>query len=303
MSVFLNSNNDLRSGWRFVVYILIFALSLIATTLALSALIAFDPAVLGNEIALLGLNALILLFPAVLSLLFMVRFVDHVPAAVFGATLHDGWLRDTAKGLLLAGGMLVLFTLMGALIVNLRIEAAGFGVGTPLLIILVLSVAAANEELIFRGYPLQVLMLAIGPWPAMLVLSGLFGLLHHLNPNATWLGTINTFLAGVLLSLAYLRTRSLWFPYGIHVGWNVAIGPLSGYPVSGIDMRSFFHTELDGAAWITGDAYGPEGGALGTVVMVVAIVAVGFTKRLGVSPTLQSLLSEHSSKVCRTGTD
>jgi len=68
-----------------------------------------------------------------------------------------------------------------------------------------------------------VLMAGVGPFPAMVVVSAAFGLGHHMNPNASWLGTANTFLAGIRLCLAYVRTRSLWFPYGIHIGWNLGL--------------------------------------------------------------------------------
>ena len=40
-------------------------------------------------------------------------------------------------------------------------------------------------------------------------------------------------LAGVLLSIAWLRTHGLWLPWGIHFAWNASIGLLFGLPVRG----------------------------------------------------------------------
>lgn len=298
MSIFLNDSNELRSGWRFATYLLIFGLFLFATGAFISAVL--DPSVPDSEVGLLGLNAFALLIPAVGSLLFMVRFVDRIPVSTYGVVMHQNWRRDLGLGLLIAVAMVLLFDVVGAVTGSVSVEMAphddGFWLNF-LLVLVMLSISAANEELVFRGYPLQVLMAGIGAWPAMILLSGLFGLLHHFNPGATWLGTINTFLAGILLSVAYLRTRSLWFPFGIHVGWNVVIGPVSGYAVSGIRISSIWTTEMSGTDWFTGGGYGPEGGALGTVVMLIAISTVLATRRIEISPTLQGLLIDHSSKV------
>jgi CAAX protease family protein len=138
----------------------------------------------------------------------------------------------------------------------------------------VLLGAALNEELIFRGFPLQLLIDGLGEWPAMIGLSTLFGAMHLNNPNATILGTLNTVLAGILLSLAYVRTRSLWMPYAIHVGWNVGLGFVFGFPLSGVDIASLWTTGTAGSETILGGGYGPEGGLLATFTFAAAAVIV-----------------------------
>jgi len=80
--------------------------------------------------------------------------------------------------------------------------------------------AAVFEEVAFRGYAFQRMVDAAGPIVAAAVFSGLFGALHLSNPSATPLSTANTALAGVLFSLAYLKTRGLWLPIGLHWAWN-----------------------------------------------------------------------------------
>ena len=115
----------------------------------------------------------------------------------------------------------------------------------------------------FRGLPLQILCEGIGKWPGILVISGLFGAVHLNNPNSTLLGTVNTILAGVLLSLAYFKARSLWLPYAIHLGWNAGIGFVSN--VAGLDLASLWTTGVAGRDVILGGGYGPEGGLLTTL--------------------------------------
>ena len=58
----------------------------------------------------------------------------------------------------------------------------------------------------------------------------LFALLHSSNPNATWLGTANTAGFGILFGYAYLRSRDLWLPIGLHFGLELYTAPLRGEP-------------------------------------------------------------------------
>jgi hypothetical protein len=105
-------------------------------------------------------------------------------------------------------------------------------------------------------------------------MSCLFGLIHAQNPNASRLGVFNTIVAGVMLSLAYFKTRSLWFPYGLHLCWNVGIGMVMGFPLSGLDLASVWTTQVTGASWLLGGNYGPEAGVLGTFVFLAGAFAV-----------------------------
>ncbi len=294
--VFLNEALGLRSGWRFVLYVAVFLVIVSATGAVLSMFVGGAPL---DGMTVLWLNAAVFAPPAVLTLAFMVRFVDRVPVLAFGVGFHERWPRDLGAGVALA--VLMLGTLAGvhALTGQLEVRASGEPPAAAVAVMLVLLVPAANEELIFRGYPLQVLMKGIGPWPAMIVMSALFGLGHYTNPNATWLGTANTFLAGILLCLAYVRTRSLWFPYGIHIGWNLGLGPVFGFPLSGFELSSIWMSEAGGPDWMTGGAYGPEAGLLVTGVMCAALIAVAVTRRVTVSPMVDSLLARHADAVYR----
>jgi membrane protease YdiL (CAAX protease family) len=144
-------------------------------------------------------------------------------------------------------------------------------IGALLLATAVLTGAAAFEEIVFRGYPLQVLMRGMGAWPAILLMSVLFGILHAGNPNASALGIINTILAGIWLSAAYLKTRSLWFPYGLHLGWNAGLGLVLGLSLSGLDLASLWTTNVNGLELLVGGGYGPEGGIVGTLSFVAGL--------------------------------
>ena len=139
--------------------------------------------------------------------------------------------------------------------------------------LLVLLLGALAEELMFRGYPFQHLEQGIGAIGAITVFSVMFGAVHLANPGASLWGLINTILIGVLLSISYLRTRALWLPWGIHFGWNFALGFLFGLPVSGLRLFNVVvRTTASGPNWITGGSYGLEGSATAVVVILMGVV-------------------------------
>jgi membrane protease YdiL (CAAX protease family) len=143
-----------------------------------------------------------------------------------------------------------------------------------LLSLATIAVSALAEEIAFRGYPYRRLIEAFGPIMATVCMSLFFGVLHALNPGATLASTLITTLAGLLLSVAWLRTHGLWLPWGFHFAWNASMGQLFGLPVSGIaDFSTIVQTRAVGQFWLTGGDYGPEG-ALFTIIVLLAAIAV-----------------------------
>jgi membrane protease YdiL (CAAX protease family) len=293
MNILLNQDQELRSGWKFVSYWVLFVIFLIA----ISALIPFGASP-ETQTQRLVLNT-IPLFPAIGALLIMARFADRVPIGVFGVTFHERWARDLNVGIAVGTGMLVALTLVNGAAGGITMEWSASDASNRSLLItpMVLILSAAQEELVFRGYPLQVLMKGIGVWPAILTMSTTFGLVHLLNPNATIVGAVNTMLAGLMLSIAYLKTRSLWMPYGLHLGWNVGLGFVLGYPLSGIKIDSLWTTIAYGPQWLVGRAYGPEGGIIGTIVFAAAAMVIHKMRGVGISPRIRSLLARNASEV------
>ena len=145
------------------------------------------------------------------------------------------------------------------------------GHGFPIFDTIALYIPAAlHEELVFRGYPYQVLRGANRPF-AIVLTSIVFAVLHAHNDDVTTLALVNIFLGGVILALAYERYQRLWMPIGLHFTWNILSGPILGYDVSGFtSSRSLLVSVVRGPAILTGGAFGIEGSVLLTVVEVVA---------------------------------
>jgi membrane protease YdiL (CAAX protease family) len=134
------------------------------------------------------------------------------------------------------------------------------------------ALPAAAEEALFRGYPLQ---LAAGIWggvPALVVTSVAFGLLHLPNPEAGALPAANVAAAGLLLGVVYLRTGSLWWASGVHLGWNWGQGFLADLPVSGLRLTDApgYDAVARGPEWISGAGFGVEGSAVTTALLLLA---------------------------------
>ena len=98
------------------------------------------------------------------------------------------------------------------------------------------TLPAAGEETLMRGYLFQALAESWGGGWALWATSVLFGALHLGNPNTSWLGLANILVAGLFLGVVYLKTASLWWATGAHLGWNWAHGFLSDLPVSGLEL-------------------------------------------------------------------
>ena len=127
----------------------------------------------------------------------------------------------------------------------------------------------------FRGYPFQRLVEAIGAGGAILVFSALFALVHFTNPGANAWGLLNTVAIGVALSVAYLRTRALWLPWGLHFGWNATLGLVFGLPVSGLRLFNVaLRTTATGPSWLTGGSYGLEASLPGACVVLLGLIVV-----------------------------
>lgn len=151
------------------------------------------------------------------------------------------------------------------------------------LIVVLLIGGAMLEELMFRGYPFQRLVEAVGTWGAVLVLSAIFGAIHLGNPNAggllSW-GFFNTIVVGALFAYAYLRTRTLWLPFGIHFGWNFFLGVVYGLPVSGIrDFSIVVRTTARGSKLLTGGPYGVEASLTGAIVILLGFLLVAWAPK------------------------
>jgi len=222
----------------------------------------------------------------------MTAFFERRPLGSVGLALHPRWWRELGHGLVVGAAMLLLAVALE--------WAFGFAHFTftphPVLwkgsfTFLLFAVAATNEEVTFRGYPFQRLAESITPAGAIAITSAVFGFAHFLNPHRTWISTLNTALVGIPFCIAYLRTRSLWMPIGMHFAWNFLLGFFLGLPVSGFTISaSVFTAGVQGPIWLTGGQYGPEGSLLAMAAILVVTAYLSFTRSIYTSEEMKALV-------------
>jgi membrane protease YdiL (CAAX protease family) len=146
----------------------------------------------------------------------------------------------------------------------------------PYAVLLGAASAAVGEELLVRGAIFRILEDSFGTWVALLVSAAIFGGLHAANPGATVFSACAVALeAGLLLALAYVATRSLWLPIGLHFGWDVAESALFGSTESGNNFTGILHTATAGPQILTGGAFGPEASIVAIAACAAAAAAFG----------------------------
>jgi len=306
-NIFINSAGRLRSGWRLLIFVLVyicilFLLSSLARV-AYAAALNLVPQRIGSDYAQNVVFRLILLVAALAAGFVCTRWLEGLPWRALGLWFHEGWFRHLLIGSLIGVFSLALATAIATAGGGLTFTISGRAGLVRVFQTLLLSgalfvVAALAEEALFRGYPLQTLSRAKLAWLGVFLTSVPFAAVHLQNPNvAAGFTFLNTALAGIWLAVAYLRTRSLWFPLGVHWAWNWALGALFGLPVSGLTnlapyplMRGTDH----GPAWLTGGSYGIEGGLACTITLAITTIFILRTRLISTAPEMEELTSQEN---------
>lgn len=132
--------------------------------------------------------------------------------------------------------------------------------------------AALIEECFFRGFILQALLKDTGFFISLIITNIFYSIVHFLKPLQTgnieilnlfssinaiplffkplfinlpdiWPLILGLFLVGIVLSMAYLRVRTLSMSIGIHAGWIIGVKSLS----LGTDVTD------SGSLWVSGN--------------------------------------------------
>jgi len=260
---FINARRKLRNGW----WIAIFFALLTALLLPLILVSSND----GGGVPIYQQAAVVLVASLICQALRR-RPLDEL----FGA-FNWRWPRELLLGLA-AGALLMAIPAAVLAISGLATWQLGphgwSAVGATLA---VLAAAAATEELLFRGFLFQRLLDGLGEWPAQLLIAALFTLTHsdalkEIGAHG-FLAGVNIFVASIMFGLAYVRTRSLALPLGLHFAANAMQGPVLGFGVSGADEPSMLALHLaEGSDWITGGTFGLEASVPG----LIAVLALTF---------------------------
>ncbi len=279
----------MRAGWRILLFLILFW-CLAATSLVIKPL--FGDLTKREYISNYSLVIVLILAIAATAAVWISRkYLDKRSFTSLGLrSFKKGW-QDLGFGFILSAVMAGVFLLL-ALQFDL-VEVTGFNWGTAsnqtetlsgfagmmrsftlatlLFLFLEHLMTGYWEELVFLGYLFQNMTAGLGLTPAILLSCLLYGAIHHMNPNATYLSSTIIILFGFLRIYGYLATGMLWLSMGMHIGWNFFQGPVFGFAASGHEKTSWLELKFTGPDWLSGGAFGPEGSLLIIPVVLLAL--------------------------------
>ena len=257
--------------WRLLAYVLAFVLGSAVADAVLSPLAATLFATTGARLIVYSWVSLI---AAVIAHVVALRVIEK------RSWREVGLGRDALRPRVLAGGATIgalavgvpAALLLGVGLLRAEPTADGSWWAGAASMLAMLAPAALFEELLLRGYPFMVLRETGGAALALVLTSSVFGVLHLQNPNATPGSVAIVALAGVFLGGVLLATGSLWAAFAAHLAWNWTLAGLLHAAVSGVPLAAPDYQVVDaGPDWLTGGAWGPEGGAAAAGGMLLAL--------------------------------
>ena len=232
------------------------------------------------------LSLLITLFSfAFISLLvfFRVKVIEKRSLSSIGFNKNN-WLKKYSLGFLIGLVMMSIIVLIllsfGYITVEKNpIQLVGISAISSILVILFgWIIQGATEEIVTRGWLLNVLSTKYNIGVGLLISSTLFGLMHLTNPNVNYIAVINIILVGLFYGLYVIKTNDLWAVCGMHSAWNFAQGNIFGFEVSGLDISvgTLIDLNLVENDFITGGVFGPEASIVATFVLLLSIIILLF---------------------------
>jgi hypothetical protein len=263
MNIFLNNSRQLRNTWWASIFFLVLAL-ISFPFIMLSKVYHFKITI--------SIQALI-----VIAATWICQVLRKKPLTELTGVINGLWIKNLIIGLCLGAALMILpalFLYVGGWLtwqisvtdMMTLLSAAG----------LFISVAVA-EEFLFRGFVFQRLIDGIGIWGAQLIMAGYFLLIHMNNPGMSGsiklFASVNIFLASIMFGLAFIKTKSLAMPIGLHFMANWVQGTLLGFGVSGNEETSLLKPIFYNAPqWLTGGSFGLEASVPGLICVIIAII-------------------------------
>jgi uncharacterized protein len=178
----------------------------------------------------------------------------------------SGALRDLSVGLGVGAGIMLVIAAIAAVLKVYSITGPGDTINLFPEIIAMGVFPAISEEILFRGIFFRWFEELGGSWFALALTSAFFGLAHLYNPGATPMTSFFIAVeAGILLGAAYMLTRSLWLPIGLHAAWNLTQGEVLDVSVSGLPVEGLVTAHVQGPQILSGGPFGFEGSILGLI--------------------------------------
>jgi len=276
--IFYNGAGEIRSGWRILMY-----LSLVFFLYALEfiAVAVFDQRRDLHVISRIIFDEL-MTFAAAFGAALIISRLEYRTSGLYGLPLHSAFGKRFWQGMFL--GLCEISFLVGAMKLLGSYSFGGLSfhgariIQWALLWLVASVLIALAEEFLFRGYVQYTLAQGIGFWPAAVILSLLFGLIHRPNPGENWVGVVNIIFTGLLWAFTLRRTGNLWLAVGWHAAFDFGESFLYSVPNSGGVFEGHLSnaTIAHGRTWLTGGDVGPEASLFAFVTLAIGAIVVHF---------------------------
>lgn len=193
--------------------------------------------------------------------------------------LRAGWRVEWAVGVAIGWGLCLTAVLPVLVSGHLHAQFAwnsnsAFGMAISVASLLVGTLAL---EVVFHGYAFRRLIDSVGSGWASVLISVLFAVLAvgANPPRNALLAIVDCTLFGLLLAIAWLRTRALWVGWGLHFGYRTVMAVVLGLPIAGrAEFVSASDMYTSGPRWLTGGAFGLDAAFLTLLVMLGGIAVL-----------------------------
>lgn len=264
---FLSPEKKVRDGWWVVIFFIIL-MTFLFPLIILADRYSF-------EITMTHQTLLII----IVSLICQFLKKDSISNLI--GKINKKWFVELFVGIGIGAILMIIPALLLTLSGYISWQTNTFSYTTLISGLMLFASVAIAEELLFRGFLFQRLLVSIGKWPTQLIIAGLFLLTHLNNPGMTGVvktfASINIFIASLLFGLVYLKTKSLAMPIGLHFMANFTQGTLLGFGVSGSKDPSLIIPNFNNAPlWLSGGEFGIEASVLGLFFLILITFLVYF---------------------------
>ncbi|GAA0704901.1 type II CAAX endopeptidase family protein [Paraclostridium ghonii] len=258
-------------------------------TIPLIAIIGRIPAFSSNQDFLNLLTALLSFIGTSLLVFFRVIKIEKRSLSSIGFSKHN-WFKKYLLGfliglILMSLVVLVLYLFGFVYLEKSPVQPVGrFALLNISVILIGWIIQGGTEEILTRGWLMNVLGTRYNLHFGLFVSSVFFGLLHLSNPNINLIAILNIILVGYLFGLYVIKTNDLWGACGMHSAWNFAQGNLFGFEVSGLNVSigSLFDFNLTGNSVVSGGVFGPEAGLAATFILILGIITIIMLDKKGI---------------------
>lgn len=270
--------HGMRAGWRLLVYVLLIALGGAVITAVAIKLFGRPRGVPGFSAAMLQE---VLGFALAFGAAGIMALIERRKIGEYGLPGSDAFRKKFWLGFLFGlveiGALIGLITVFGGYSFGSLALQGGLIFKWGLLHLVLFTFVGLFEEFLFRGYTQYTLADGIGFWPAALLLSVAFGILHLMNPGEGVVGAAGVVMVALLFCFSLKRTGNLWYAVGLHASFDWGETFLFSVPNSGVVMQGHLSDSvLHGPKWLTGGTIGPEGSVFCFLTLAAQFLVVNW---------------------------